>query len=142
MASQILAFGGMGLFMAGRIAGSLLMISVRSTLLLAVCAAGAFAAMVTVVAGGGITAITALILCYLFESIMFPTIFALALKGLGEHTKRASSFLIMSIVGGAVAPPVMGLIADKFSMTIAFVLPAICFTVVGAYALWKAFARE
>lgn len=142
MASQILAFGGMGLFMAGRIAGSLLMKSVRSTLLLAVCAAGAFATMVTVVAGGGITAITALILCYLFESIMFPTIFALALKGLGEHTKRASSFLIMSIVGGAVAPPVMGLIADKFSMTIAFVLPAICFTVVGAYALWKAFARE
>lgn len=141
-ASQILAFGGMVLFMAGRVAGSLMMRRIRSAVLLAVCGFGAIVTMIIVSAGTGMPAIVALLLCYLFESIMFPTIFALALKGLGEHTKRASSYLIMSIVGGAIAPPLMGLIADNSSMRIAFVLPAICFAVVAAYAMKTVAVRK
>lgn len=66
--------------------------------------------------------------CWLFMSIMFPFIFAMSLRNLGEKTKIAASFLIMSIVGGAIAPPLMGFLADQYhSMAICFVLPLIGF---------------
>jgi FHS family L-fucose permease-like MFS transporter len=68
-------------------------------------------------------------------SIMFPTIFALSIKDLGRHTKKASSFLIMSIVGGAIVPVIMGLLADQYSTAIAYVIPLICFLVVLFYGL-------
>lgn len=58
---------------------------------------------------------------------MFPTIFSLAIRKVGRDTKRASSFLIMSIVGGAIAPILMGIIADSQSMAAAFVVPLGCF---------------
>jgi FHS family L-fucose permease-like MFS transporter len=67
-------------------------------------------------------------LCWLFMSIMFPFIFAMSLRNLGEKTKLAASFQIMSIVGGAVAPPLMGWLADSYhSMAICFVLPLVGF---------------
>jgi MFS transporter, FHS family, L-fucose permease len=66
--------------------------------------------------------------CWLFMSIMFPFIFAMSLRNLGEQTKLAASFQIMSIVGGAVAPPLMGWLADQYhSMAICFILPLIGF---------------
>ena len=66
--------------------------------------------------------------CWLFMSIMFPFIFAMSLRNLGPQTKLAASFLIMSIVGGAIAPPFMGWLADEYhSMAICFVLPLIGF---------------
>jgi hypothetical protein BACCOPRO_00697 len=64
---------------------------------------------------------------------MFPTIFALALRGLGRRTKIASSLLIMGIVGGAVAPVLMGLIADHSSMAYGFIVPLVCFFIIAAY---------
>lgn len=76
----------------------------------------------------------ALILGYAFEAIMFPTIFALALKGLGGHTKRASSFLMMSPVGGVVGPLLMGYVADMTTIAFAFVVPLIGYMVVWVYA--------
>ena len=60
--------------------------------------------------------LAALLCGYAFEAIMFPTIFALSLRGLGNHTKRASSFLMMSPVGGVVGPLLMGLVADHTTM--------------------------
>ena len=73
---------------------------------------------------------------YLGESIMFPTIFSLALRDAGTKTKLASSLLIMTIVGGAVAPVIMGYIADTTgSMAIAFLIPLVCYGVIGTYAL-------
>ena len=80
-------------------------------------------------------AIGAFFFCFLCESIMFPTIFALAIRGTGTHTKRASSFLIMSIVGGAVAPLAMGYIADHASMALGFVVPLGCFLYITLYAV-------
>jgi FHS family L-fucose permease-like MFS transporter len=68
-------------------------------------------------------------------SIMFPTIFALGIKDLGPKTKKASSFLVMSIVGGALFPPVMGLIADKFNMSVGFFAPIPFFLFILWYAL-------
>ena len=136
-ASLLLGFGGMGLFMAGRMGGSWLMLRVRAERVLLYCAVGATLAMAVLLSGAGVAAF---MLCYLCESIMFPTIFALALKGVGQHTKRASSFLIMSIVGGAIAPVLMGLIADHASMAMAFIVPLCCFVVIAAYA--ARFARK
>ena len=67
---------------------------------------------------------------------MFPTIFSLALRDAGTKTILASSLLIMTIVGGAVAPVIMGLIADTTgSMAIAFLIPLLCYGVIGGYAL-------
>lgn len=139
-ASLLLGFGGMGLFMAGRMGGSWLMLRVRAELVLLYCAVGATLAMAVLLSGAGVAGVAAFMLCYLCESIMFPTIFALALKGVGQHTKRASSFLIMSIVGGAIAPVLMGLIADHASMAMAFIVPLCCFVVIAAYA--ARFARK
>ena len=139
-ASLLLGFGGMGLFMAGRMGGSWLMLRVRAERVLLYCAVGATLAMAVLLSGAGVAGVAAFILCYLCESIMFPTIFALALKGVGQHTKRASSFLIMSIVGGAIAPVLMGLIADHASMAMAFIVPLCCFVVIAAYA--ARFARK
>ena len=139
-ASLLLGFGGMGLFLAGRMGGSWLMLRVRAERVLLYCAVGATLAMAVLLSGAGVAGVAAFMLCYLCESIMFPTIFALALKGVGQHTKRASSFLIMSIVGGAIAPVLMGLIADHASMAMAFIVPLCCFVVIAAYA--ARFARK
>lgn len=139
-ASLLLGFGGMGLFMAGRMGGSWLMLRVRAERVLLYCAVGATLAMAVLLSGAGVAGVAAFMLCYLCESIMFPTIFALALKGVGQHTKRASSFLIMSIVGGAIAPVLMGVIADHASMAMAFIVPLCCFVVIAAYA--ARFARK
>ena len=133
-ASLLLGFGGMGLFMVGRMGGSWLMLRVRAERVLLYCAVGATLAMAVLLSGAGVAGVAAFMVCYLCESIMFPTIFALALKGVGQHTKRASSFLIMSIVGGAIAPVLMGLIADHASMAMAFIVPLCCFVVIAAYA--------
>ena len=109
-----LAFLGMGLFMAGRT--SLTMIFVLTL--------------------NGFAGLIMLFLCLLCESIMFPTIFALSIRNLGIHTKMASSLLVMSIVGGALAPLSMGFIADTTgSMSAAFSIPLVCYVAITLYAL-------
>lgn len=130
-----LSFVGMGLFMAGRMAGSWIMGFIRAEKLLAFVAAGAILAMILVMMGLGHISSGAFFFCFLCESIMFPTIFALAIRGVGEHTKRASSYLIMSIVGGAIAPVIMGYIADTISTATGFIVPLLCFIVILAYAI-------
>lgn len=134
-AANLLGFGAMALFMVGRMGGSWVMAIVQSERVLLCCALGAIIAMAILLTGAGSMGIAAFLLCYLCESIMFPTIFALALRGVGEHTKQASSYLIMCIVGGAVAPLLMGLIADYSNMAQAFVVPLVCFVGIGLYAL-------
>ena len=129
-----LSFGGMGLFMAGRMAASWVMEYIRAEKMLAYLATGAVVSMVIVIFGKGFGAVLAFFLCFLCESIMFPTIFALSIKGLGEHTKRASSYLIMGIAGGAVAPVIMGVIADRINMATGFIIPLVCYLVILAFA--------
>ena len=137
MAATLLSFGGMGLFMLGRLGGSWAMGRIRAERLLAILAIIATLATSTVVLAPGGLGFAALLVVYLCESIMFPTIFALALRGLGAHTKIASSLLIMSIVGGAVAPLLMGIVADGHSMALGFVVPLVCFVVIAAYAVTR-----
>ena len=140
-AALILSFGGMGLFMTGRFLGSWLMTFIEPSKLLGYAAAGAALCMILVIAAIPMVSIIALFLCYLFESIMFPTIFAISISGLGENTKQGSSFLIMSIVGGAIAPVLMGLIGAD-NMAIGFIIPLVCFAVVLAYSRFHILANR
>jgi FHS family L-fucose permease-like MFS transporter len=133
-ASLWLSFGGMGLFFIGRLVGSWLMGYVRADRLLLLYAVGSTVGSLVIVCLGGRMSIGAFFLVYLCESIMFPTIFSLALRGAEGNTKQASSYLIMTIVGGAVAPPLMGCIADASSIGMAFVVPMICYIFIGIYA--------
>ena len=133
-AALLLSFGGMGLFFVGRLLGSWLMNRIQASKVLLACAIGGILCMAYVILGSGISALVALVLTYLCEATMFPTIFALSLNGLGvNETKRGSSFLIMSIVGGAIAPVLMGVIGET-NMAIGFIIPLICFIVIALFA--------
>ena len=134
-ASLYLAFGGMGLFFIGRLAGGVIMNYIQPRLVLLACAILTFVATLIVVVCSGTLSLIAFFALYLGESIMFPTIFSLALRDADTKTKLASSLLIMTIVGGAVAPVIMGYIADTTgSMAIAFLIPLVCYGVIGTYA--------
>ena len=133
-ASLVLSFGGLSLFMAGRFVGSWIMSRVRAEKMLFWCAVGTVSMTLLVIADLGMVSLIAFLCCYAFEAIMFPTVFALALRGLGSHTKRASSFLMMSPVGGAVGPLLMGYVADTFSMSLSFIVPLLGYVVVLGYA--------
>ena len=133
VAALMLSFGRMGFFLCGRISGFLLMKKIRPEKLLIGCALGAIFAMSLVIFVRGVPGMGAIMVCSLCESIMFPTIFAFALRGLGRHTKTASSYLIMCIVGGAVAPVLMGMIADTWCMAWGFLVPLCCFVYIAAY---------
>ena len=110
--------------------------SVRPASLLAVCGLMASLTMIFVLTLNGFAGLIMLFLCLLCESIMFPTIFALSIRNLGIHTKMASSLLVMSIVGGALAPLSMGFIADTTgSMSAAFSIPLVCYVAITLYAL-------
>lgn len=107
-ASMYLAFGGMGLFFAGRLIGGVLMNYIKPKYILMVCAMLTIFSTLVIVTCNGLVSLAAFFALYFGESIMFPTIFSLALRDAGTHTKIASSLLIMTIVGGAVAPILMG----------------------------------
>jgi len=86
------------------------------------------------VLASGYTAVIALLGVQLFMSVMFPTIFSLSIDGLGRDTKLGSSLLVMSIVGGAIVPPIMGAISDHYGLQLAYMAPLVCFLVVLLFA--------
>ncbi len=136
-ASQILAIGGMGMFMLGRMLGSYIMKTIKPRLILSLAAAINVLLMGFVIMGLGMASIVCLFCSYLFMSIMFPTIFALGVSDMGHNRERASSILVMCVVGGALMPMFMGYIADNFSMSVGFIVPLICFIVILAFGLSK-----
>jgi FHS family L-fucose permease-like MFS transporter len=86
--------------------------------------------------------VVSVFLSYLFMSIMFPTIFALGIFGLGVRAKKASSFIVMAIMGGAILPKLMGHVADLFDMSRGFIVPALCFAFVAFYGFnWPRFSQ-
>jgi FHS family L-fucose permease-like MFS transporter len=81
-------------------------------------------------------------LSYFFMSIMFPTIFALGIHGLGARAKKASAFIVMAIMGGAILPKLMGAVGDAYDMSRAFAVPMVCFAAVAAYGFaWPRLSR-
>ena len=134
-AAKLLSVAGLGLFMCGRFIGSWIMRFVRAEKFLLICAIGTVISTALVVMNWGIVSFVSLILIYLFEAIMFPTIFAISLRGLGNQTKRASSYLMMTPIGGAVGPLMMGYVGDMTSMSFSFIVPLMSYMVVLLYAL-------
>ena len=126
------------LFTIGRFAGTALMRKIAPNKLLTAYAIFNVILCLMVAFVHGWISIYSLMTLFFFQSIMFPTIFALAVKDLGHHTKKGSSFLIMSIVGGAVMPVVMGYLAQKYSTAISYLVPMLCFIHVAWYG-WKGY---
>ena len=126
-------------FMLGRFAGTFFMKYIKPARLLTVYAVINILLLTIALMATGQIAVYALLAVPFFMSIMFPTIFALGIKGLGEESKIASSFLVMSIVGGAIIPPLMGQISDKTgSIQMAYIVPLLCFFVI-LYFGWKGY---
>jgi FHS family L-fucose permease-like MFS transporter len=124
-------------FTAGRFFSTWLLRHVRASQLL-----GIYAVINAVVCGvavlrPGWVGVTCLIVVSFFMSTMYPTIFALGVKGLGTHTKTGGAVIVMSIVGGAAIPPMMGRVADLSNVAISYAVPVICFVGVALYA-WLA----
>jgi len=122
-------------FMLGRFFTAGALRFVRAPNLLALFAAGALVAGGVAVASSGAMAVWMIVLIGFFHSMMFPTIFALSIDGLGAHTKLGSSLLVMSIVGGAILPALMGRISDATTIQTAFVVPIVCYAYVLYFAL-------
>jgi FHS family L-fucose permease-like MFS transporter len=122
-------------FTIGRFAGTFLMLWVQPERLMAVFAAANVALALVAALVGGQIGVYALAATSFFMSIMFPTIFASAIRGLGPLTKSGSSFLVMAIIGGALVAPLMGGISDRSSIQYAMLVPAFCFVVILAFAV-------
>jgi len=81
----------------------------------------------------GWISVVCVFLSFFFMSIMYPTIFALGIFGLGARAKMASAFIVMAIMGGAALPKFMGFVADQHDMSYGFIVPVVCFVVVALY---------
>jgi FHS family L-fucose permease-like MFS transporter len=117
-------------FMVGRFAGSAIMKRIAPHTLLGLFSTAAAICTLIAIFFTGTAPVWAVVLLGFFDSIMFPTIFALSIKNLGVYTKLGSSLLVMSIIGGAIVPAVMGFISDKTSIQTAFGIPLFCYAVV------------
>jgi FHS family L-fucose permease-like MFS transporter len=123
--------------MVGRFLGSAALRMVSPAKLLAFNALGSIALIVISANSGGHVAAYSLLLIGLMNSIMFPTIFSLACEGLGDKAADGSGIINVAIVGGAIIPPLTGMLADKtHSIQLALALPAICYAIIAAFGLY------
>ncbi|MEO9383307.1 sugar MFS transporter [Chromobacterium phragmitis] len=126
----------MMLFMAGRFVGAFAIGRLSAGRLLMLFAFANILLSLVVVAMGGAIAVGALTLMFFFMSIMFPTIFSLAIKGLGRQTKRGSSILAMSVSGGALYPYLMGYVSDHYGTQQAYAIPLASFVAIFLYSVY------
>jgi MFS transporter, FHS family, L-fucose permease len=128
---------GLLLFLIGRFTGTALLKGFSAHRLLGVYGVINTALCLLIFSKLGWVSAAAIFGTYFFMSIMFPTIFALGIFGLGQRSKKASSFIVMAIMGGAILPKVMGFIADQYDLSRGFIVPMVCFAFVAAYGfLW------
>ncbi|HRG80668.1 MAG TPA: glucose/galactose MFS transporter, partial [Cyclobacteriaceae bacterium] len=125
------------LFMVGRFVGTWLLTKIPSNKLLTIYAALSAVLVLYGWVGNGLSAVLAISLTYFFMSIMFPTIFALSIKNLGEQVKLGSGLVIMAIVGGAVLPPLTGLLSLS-GIENALIIPFIAFLIIMFFG-WKGY---
>ena len=125
-------------FTVGRFSGSVILRFAPAHRVLGIYALCNVVLMGLIFLGLGWISVTALILSFFFMSIMYPTHFALAIRGLGGRTKLASSWMVTAVVGGSVMPILMGWLADHYSMRVGFLVPMASFTCIMAYGFgWK-----
>ncbi|KAI1330608.1 glucose/galactose transporter [Xylariaceae sp. FL0255] len=133
-AAQFLS-GAQGGFAAGRFFGSFLMRYVRPRWIFLCFITFCIIFIAPSITQYGYTGMALLYLVLFFESIIFPTIVALGMRGLGKHSKRGSGFIIAGVSGGAVVPPLTGVAADAHGTALAMVVPLSFFVVAWSYAL-------
>jgi fucose permease len=137
-AGRLLSLCAFGLFLLGRFTGSYALHLFKAQSMLALYAVASVGMMLLIMFPLGWWSVAGLFLSFFLMSIMYPTIFALGIHGLGEQTKKASSYIVMAIVGGAIMPMFMGWLADKWGMPIGFLMPLLCFVVIAIYgASWQ-----
>ena len=137
-----LASVGFACFLTGRFTGAGLLRKFSAHKMLGLYALLNVAMTLLVVLKLGWFSVICVFASYFFMSIMFPTIFALGIFGLGARAKKASSFIVMAIMGGAILPKLMGAVADKWNMSRGFVVPMVCFGLVAFYGLnWSRFSK-
>lgn len=137
-----LASLGFVCFLAGRFSGAALLKRFAAHKLLGLYGVMNVVATFLVFSKLGWLSVTCVFLSYFFMSIMFPTIFALGIFGLGAQAKKASSFIVMAIVGGALLPKLMGYVADEFDMSRGFIVPMVCFVFIAFYGFnWPKFSN-
>jgi len=142
-ASRLLGSAGFVLFLLGRFLGAMILRKLPAHRVLGTCALVNVGLCGIVVLQLGWISVAAVFLTFFFMSIMFPTIFALGIHGLGESAKKASSFIVMAIMGGAIMPKLMGHLADLYNMSVGFAMPLVCFLVVMAYGFaWARLSRS
>ncbi len=124
-----------GCAMIGRFVGAALLQKVEARSLLYIFASIAAALVLTTMLSHGLIAVCSVVAIGAFNSIMFPNIFTLGIEKMGSHTGRASSLLVMAIVGGAVVPVLQGALADAFGVQNAFILPLLCYLYIVFYGL-------
>ncbi len=122
-------------FLTGRFSGAAILRGVAAHKVLALYGALNFLMCFLVFLKLGWFSVVCVFLSYFFMSIMFPTIFALGIHGLGARAKKASAFLVMAIMGGAILPKLMGAVADNYNMSRAFIVPMFCFGLIALYGL-------
>jgi FHS family L-fucose permease-like MFS transporter len=138
-----LASVGFIFFLCGRFSGAALLKKFAAHRVLGLYAAANVVLALLVFCKLGWISVGAVFLSYFFMSIMFPTIFALGIFGLGVRAKRASAYIVMAIMGGAILPKLMGHVADAYDMSRGFIVPLFCFGVVAFYAFaWPRLARS
>jgi FHS family L-fucose permease-like MFS transporter len=121
--------------MVGRFVGAFVMWKVRPGRVLAFNAAAAVVLLLVALGAAGKIAMWSVLAIGLCNSIMFPTIFALAVTGLGRHTGEGSGMLCMAIVGGAIVPVIQGFAADHVGISSSFVVPVVCYLYIVFYGL-------
>jgi len=124
-----------GAAMIGRLVGAVLMNYIADTRYLAVNAVIAVVMIVVSINTTGDVAMWSILAVGFFNSIMFPTIFTLAVKGLGSMTSKGSGFVCQAIVGGALVPLIQGVAADNIGIQLSFIVPLVCYLYIGWYAL-------
>ena len=134
-ATWVLSFGALGLFLLARVVGSGVMRVVNARKVLLVCAVMTVIGAALVTLDLGVASRVGLFMCYAFEAIMFPTIFAITISGCGPSTKIGSSFLMMTPLGGAVGTALMGWVCDIADMSTSFIVPTLAYCVVLLYSL-------
>lgn len=135
-AASLLASFGFICFLVGRFTGAGLLKRFAAHRVLALYGALNVIACILVFGKLGWISAVCVFLSYFFMSIMFPTIFALGIFGLGERSKKASAFIVMAIMGGAVLPKLMGHLADQYDMSFSFLVPIVCFAFVTLYGFF------
>jgi MFS transporter, FHS family, L-fucose permease len=124
------------LFMIGRFSGALLLRKLPGATLLFGYAVGAGLAIVLAVCTHGDVSLGCLMAVSFFMSVMYPTIFAIGVAAAGENARMAAAIMVMAIVGGAIVPPIMGWLADRYGPRDAYLILTMCFWVVGAFAYY------